>query len=343
MKPTDKIERLVEQNRYKASPDAYDKTLHSFMQAVDNYKKQKSTSTDSHISRTLMKITKLAAAAIFIVTIIVLHQFNNSIGGTSVVWADVAEKLEQMSSFTARSSRVLTEPGKDEPIFICDVFKYFSPDRGYMERQYIESELGMLNYGLFQEKLLIIVLPQTKQYYRLELNEEVLSIMDYINPTNPNGIMKLFDSEKCIRLGRREINGVIAEGFEVKDIKVLSWIPKILFQLEDIDMRLWVNPKTLLPIEVEAEALIGKGFLTGFKDLHGKEVVYDFEYDVEIDESIFDPNIPDDYMLIDPANIAEKAEFGMLCIVPFGAVIITYKHFKKKRLSVSDIADSPDK
>ncbi len=108
-------------------------------------------------------------------------------------------------------------------------------------------------------------------------------------------------------------------------------------------MRLWVNPETLLPIEVEAEGLVGKGFLTGFKDLHGKEVVYDIEYDVEIDETIFEPNIPDDYMLIDPANIAEKAELTMLGILPFGATIITYKHFKKKRRNVSNIADSSPK
>lgn len=64
---------------------------------------------------------------------------------------------------------------------------------------------------------------------------------------------------------------------------------------------------------------------------------------MEIDESIFEPNIPDDYMLIDPANMAEKAELTMLGIVPFGATIITYKHFRKKRLNVSNIAGSPSK
>ena len=81
MKPKNKIERLVEKSRYKASPGAYDKTLHSFMQAVDDYKKQKSTLTESNISRTIMKmkITKLAAAVIFIAVIIGLHQFISSI------------------------------------------------------------------------------------------------------------------------------------------------------------------------------------------------------------------------------------------------------------------------
>ena len=55
-----------------------------------------------------------------------------------------------------------------------------------------------------------------------------------------------------------------------------------------------------------------------------------FAHEGKIDESIFDPNIPDDYILIDPANTAEKAELGLLCILPFNVAMIAYKHFKKR-------------
>jgi hypothetical protein len=169
-------------------------------------------------------------------------------------------------------------------------------------------------------------------------------VAEYFNPTNTDGIiMKAFGSERCIRLGGRKIDRVTTEGFEVKDVKTLAQVPRWLLRPEDINIRLWVNKETLLPIRIEGEGFVGKCLMTGFKDLKYKEVMYDIEYNVEIDKTIFDPNIPDDYMLIDPANIAEKAKLGMLCIVPFGATIITYKHFKKKRPSVSDIAGSPDK
>jgi len=87
----------------------------------------------------------------------------------------------------------------------------------------------------------------------------------------------------------------------------------------------------LLPTRLEGEGFVGKGLMTGFKDFRYKEVMYDIEYDVEIDDSIFEPNIPDDYILIDPAETAEKAELVMLGILPFSAVIVTYKHFKKKK------------
>ena len=201
----------------------------------------------------------------------------------------------------------------------------------YMNGQNMNGVLGMIGYGLFSEKVLIIVIPSAKQYYRFEINEEILSMMEYINPVNPDGIMKLFGTDRCTRLGKRKINNVDAEGFEVRDIKVLSWVPRILFKLDGMDMRVWVNPETLLPIETEAEGLVEKGLLTGFRDLVVKEIVYDIEYDAEIDESIFEPNIPDDYKLIDPAKMAEKAEMTMLGIVPCGAALIIYKHIKKRR------------
>jgi len=124
---------------------------------------------------------------------------------------------------------------------------------------------------------------------------------------------------------------VIAEGFEVKDVEIFSHVPRFLLHPEDINVRLWVNEETLLPIRIEGEGFVGSGLLTGFKDFTYKEVMHSIEYDVEIDESVFDPNIPDDYILIDPANITEKAELTMAGIVPCGAAVIACKHIKKKR------------
>jgi outer membrane lipoprotein-sorting protein len=338
MKPTNKIERLVEKNRYKASPDSYDKTLHSFMQAVDNYNKQKSTPTKSNISKTIFKITKLAAAVVFIAVIIGLHQFSSSIKGTNIAWADVAERLENVSSYKAKARRVLTEVGQEEPFFQGDILRYFSPDHGSVEESYEDGELVMLAYCSISEKAALIVFPQNKMYCRFDLNEELLSVVEYFNPANTEGMIKLFGSERCVKLGKREIEGVATEGFEVKDVKIFSQVPRFFLNTEDINIRMWVNQETLLPTRIE-----GEGFFTGlmalFMNCRYQEVMHSIEYDVEIDESIFDPNIPDDYILIDPANVADKAKFVMLGILPFGAAIITYKHRKKKRLNISDIAD----
>ncbi|MHC4584611.1 MAG: hypothetical protein ACYS3N_08760 [Planctomycetota bacterium] len=285
-----------------------------------------------NIWRIIMKsrITKISAAVI-IIAIIGLHQFNNSINGTSVVWADVAERLEKVSSYKAKADRALTETGQEEPFFQCEILRYFSPDHGSVEESYEDGELAMLAYCSIAEKAAIFVLSDIKMYFRFDLNEELMSLVEYVNPANTDGIMKLFGSDRCIRLGSREIDGVRTEGFEVKDVKIFSQVPQYLLHPEDINIRIWVNHETLLPVRIEGEGLVHKCVMSGFKEFRYKEVMHSIEYDVEIDESIFEPNIPDDYILIDPANMAEKAELGLLCILPFNIVMIAYEYIKKRR------------
>ena len=330
MRPAENIEQLI--NRLRVEPRA-EMSKRNLEDALAAHKKViGSISSRPSIWRAIMKsrVNKIAAAVIIIV-IIGLHQFNNSIKGTNVVWADVAERLEKVSSYTAQAHRALTETGQEEPFFECEILRYFSPEHGSVEESYEDGELVMLAYCSIAEKAAIIVFPQNKMYWRFDLNEELLSVAEYINPANTDGIMKLFGSERCTRLGSREIDGVRTEGFEVKDVKLFSQVPRFLLNPEDINIRLWVNEETLLPARIEGEGFVGKGIMTGFKAFRYEEVMHSIEYDVEIDESIFDPNIPDDYILIDPANMAEKAELVMLFILPFNAVTIAYEHFKKRR------------
>jgi hypothetical protein len=330
MRPADNIEKLI--NRLRVEPRA-EMSKRNLDDALAAHKKViVSTSSRPSIWRAIMKsrINKIAAAVI-IIGIIGLHQFNNSINGTSIVWADVAKRLEKVSSYKAKADRALTETGQEEPFFECEILRYFSPDHGSVEESYEDGELVMLAYCSISEKAAIVVLSDIKMYFRFDLNEELLSVVEYFNPANTEGLIKLFGSERCSRLGSREIDGVRTEGFEVKDVKLFSQVPGYLLRPEDINIRIWVNNETLLPVRVEGEGLVRKGIMTGFKEFRYKEVMHSIEYDVEIDESIFEPNIPDDYILIDPANMTEKSELVMLCILPFNFVIITYEHFKKRR------------
>ena len=330
MRPADNIEKLINMLRVEPRTEMSKRNLDDALAA---HKKVIGSATSKPtIWRIIMKsrIPKIAAAVIILV-IIGLHLFSNSINGTSVVWADVAERLEKVSTYTAQADRALTETGQEEPFFECEIKRYFSPNHGSVEESYENGKLVMLAYCSISEKAALIVFPQNKMYWRFDLNEELLSMVEYINPANTDGIMKLFGSERCTRLGSREIDGVRTEGFEVKDVKLFSQVPRALLHPEDINIRIWVNEDTLLPTRIEGEGFINKGVMTGFKEFRYKEVMHSIEYDVEIDESIFDPNIPDDYILIDPANMAEKAELGLLCILPFNVVMIAYEYFKKRR------------
>ncbi|MHC4169057.1 MAG: hypothetical protein ACYSWQ_19060 [Planctomycetota bacterium] len=264
-----------------------------------------------------------------------LHQFSRALNGTSIAWADVAERLEGVRSYKAQARRTLTETGQEEPFFECDILRYFSPAHGSVEESYEDGELVMQAYCSIAEKAVLVLFPENKMCWRFDFNEELLSLVEYVNPANTEGIMKLFGSDRCTRLGSREIDGVTAEGFEVKDVEIFSQVPEFLLNPEDINIRLWVNEETLLPIRIEGEGFVGKGLLTGYMEFTYREVMHNIEYDVEIDESVFDPNIPDDYILIDPADMAEKAELTMLGIVPCGAGMIIYKRVKKRRSGIT--------
>jgi len=99
MKPVKKIEKLIGKSRYKASPEAYDKALNSFLQAVEDYKKQKSALTEPNIWRIIMKspITKLAAAAVIIIAIMLgMYVMTGSLDGTSITMAQVREAIENI-------------------------------------------------------------------------------------------------------------------------------------------------------------------------------------------------------------------------------------------------------
>ncbi len=98
MKPAEKIKRLIKKSRYKASPEAYDKALGSFLQAVDAYKKQKSAITEPNMWRIIMKskITKLAAAAMIIIAaIIALHNGSVDIASPAFGIEDVLAAMQQ--------------------------------------------------------------------------------------------------------------------------------------------------------------------------------------------------------------------------------------------------------
>jgi len=267
-------------------------------------------------------ITKLAvAAAIIVIALVGTYYLGSPIDGTTVAWGEVIERIKKIHTFSAQSKRTFTVVGEEKPVFECEVYKYFSPEHGYMEEQYIDGELGMLAYGLFEEKLMIFVFPTMKQYLRLKLDEQTLLLIEHINPMNPEALIELFGSEKCKKLGSKEINGIKADGIEVKDLKVFLSVPRLLFQLESIDIRLWIDPETFLPIEMEAEGIVGKGLLTGFKDMMGKSVMHKIEYDVELNTSIFEPNIPDDFTLLDVKASLKKAGAVGVGILLLGIVI----------------------
>jgi hypothetical protein len=331
MRPADNLSKSFKKLHVRTSTELDESIYKEIFRAAGKTEARKASQAVVSIFSAIIKarIIKIAAAAMVIAGIIGLDQFISSIRGTSVVWADVAERFKKVRSYKSKGRRVLSEVGQEEPFFQCDILRYFSPEHGSVEESYEDGELAMLAYCSIAEESALAVLSDIKMCLRFDLNEELLSLVEYVNPANTDGIMKAFGSERCVKLGARVIDGVSTEGFEVKDVKLLSHVPRFLLHVEDINIRMWINEETSLPMRVEGEGFF-KGFMTGFKNCRYEEVMQSIEYDVEIDEGIFEPNIPNDYTLVDPAKIAERAELVLVGILPLSALIIIYKRFRRK-------------
>jgi outer membrane lipoprotein-sorting protein len=85
---------------------------------------------------------------------------------------------------------------------------------------------------------------------------------------------------KVERLGAQTIDGRAAEGFRI--------------ELGSIEVKIWADPKTSLPIRVEH-------LRTSPPEVH--IVMTDFQVDVELDESLFSLDVPEGYTVQQPLEI----------------------------------------
>lgn len=239
------------------------------------------------------KITKYAAAAVIIIAVMIgINQF----GGSSVVWADVANKIEQISSYVYRLQQMSSSGPKKEGFEFAtksETTVYNSFKHGIK----IGGPEGPAGIYLQRKNGIILwVEPTEKLYTRDPLNElKLLTILK-----GPREIVTRFLSTAYTELGGKTIDGVEAEGIEGNDPNVLPkgfvvegpiYIPSVGSVGEDFIARLWVNPKTQLPVSLELEYVL--------KDTkhRGRIVIDQFRWNVELNADMFEPNIPADYAL----------------------------------------------
>jgi outer membrane lipoprotein-sorting protein len=249
--------------------------------------KQQNTS-GIYTRRTIMKsrITKSAAAAVIIIAVLTgIYQLTGSIDGAGVAWADVAETVSQICTFTYHTTKI----GKDERTNYESI-TYVSGSKRRTD-VYYSGKIGMTHYMLPVEQELIVILPDGKILERVQLNKED---MDEINrKADIRGLVQRFMSYSHKKLGRKTINGILTEGIEVDDTTLADGDP-----LKASLCKLWVDIETNLPVLFESDVVFENG-------TQRTTIVDKFEWNIELDDSDFVPNIPDDYT---DANEKEKSK-----------------------------------
>ncbi|MHC4167265.1 MAG: hypothetical protein ACYSWQ_09940 [Planctomycetota bacterium] len=239
------------------------------------------------IWRIIMKsrIRKLAAAAVILIALLIgMNQFGGSLDMTGVAWGEVANKVEQIDSFIFQQ-RISTDGIPGGTTTDMELTTYVSSEYGLRQDTYMNGEAISISYIPPTGTIVTQVMPNEKKYRRVSTPEEQMRKIHY--QANPKGMIKEFMSFEHTELGRKTIDGVEAEGIEVNDPSFLDAV------FERAVGRLWVDVETDLPVRTEIEGVSGNGSAKVKIDAH------DFDWDAEPKPSVFEPDIPDDYTLLE--------------------------------------------
>ena len=243
------------------------------------------------------RITKLAAAvAVIIAALVTSHYLGGSIDGTTIAWARVIETIENARTITSRETRTLTCEAKELPFLgTSEVIKYASSEYGVREDMVKDGQPLSHTYWLLKANECVTIIPALKQCTRKPLTEVEKKVLHQMTP---EGVANLIKSSQYVELGRKSIDGVEVEGLEIRGNELVV----APVELDSVVMRMWVDVETYLPVVIEADAITTDKTITTFtggKPVKAELLAGEFEWNVQLDAEIFEPNIPEDYTILE--------------------------------------------
>ena len=236
---------------------------------------QKPATPKSALRRTIMKspITKLAAAAVIIIALLIGLQYFG--GSINMTGTAYAEVVERLQNAITMT---YTSSGTTE---IEIAFK----KPGYMRTTMSGDYVTVIDWSRGKG---LSTLPTRKQFIEMEMSNL---------PHDPaqqqfNVIEKLrtLPDRADEELGTSEINGRVLQGFRVAE--------------EDVTNTVWIDPQTRELVRVETEFINAPAM---------NVVMTDFQFDIELDDSLFSLTPPEDYTRLEvQADVSAVAEQDMI-------------------------------
>jgi outer membrane lipoprotein-sorting protein len=233
------------------------------------------------------RMTKLAAAAVIIIAILAGLPFLNN-GGSSITLAGVLEKIEQTRAYMYKKSVTITGnmmPFAQEETITAIVSVDFGMKRDTETTDPNTGKITTLQtYVLPEQKMFVTIMPEKKQYMRMDLDDDILAKMKQQN-NDPREIIKQIMKCEYTELGRSVIDGVEVQGFRTTDPAFLSTLDG---DTTSIELTLWVDAENWLPFRSEMEIKSGE-------QRQISVATYDYRWDVPVQADDFEPVIPEDF------------------------------------------------
>lgn len=218
--------------------------------------------------------TKLAVAATALIAFVGLISWLVPGSGVAVAFADVAEALNSVHSATWKATTVVElKVPQDRTTTFSERAMFLAPSH---ERTEVTAD-GAKSIRIVdgQKGKMISLVPATK-------TAMVIDLKNFPPQNNPFGrtfqsLRELVSNAqsgkvgKVERLGVKTIDGRSAQGFDI--------------QLGTTEVKIWADPKTLLPIRVEQTSET-----PGVSKV--RIVMTDFKVNIPLDESLFSVDVP---------------------------------------------------
>jgi hypothetical protein len=253
-------------------------TSNNFSNSVMQTKQPKRTILLEQIMKS--QITKLAAAAVILVAVLVVFDPFSVTKTGDIAWGKVAQHVQQIETFIFGSTIKVSDPNTDQTAgqTTAKWIIYLSEKYGFRMDIWGDQDFVSLYVAPNADKM-IMVFPDKKERVELPLpaDKRVQMPEEY---KDPKEYIKRFMSQPYKELGHSVINGIQVEGIEVTDP------PTDGEHLDNAVGRLWVDTERELPVRIEIEGMAEKEMV---------QWIMDFKWDEAVAPTLFDPNIPNNF------------------------------------------------
>lgn len=291
MKPPEDINKYFQKATLSTNPDRHEAVFEKILSTHEQVNKQKPESNRICLGRFIMKnpISKIAAAAALIIMCMTgLIMFNKT---SSIAIGDVLKKIEQINSYMCQIISAERAINVDKNLPAREVQCSILESKEYGTK--IMMNIKMLKgedinnvksevYILPKKNIYINIIHTQKLYNKREITDKLLeeSYFDFMK------IFKKVDESKIKSLGKSTLDGIEVEEFQFNDPDFMAGE----LDLGKIDVKLWVDIRTQLPIIMEMESLT--------ETQHIVATIRDFQWNVPVSAVDFEPMIPPDYRSI---------------------------------------------
>jgi len=289
MKPVDDIRQFYKKATIDTDPQVDERVLKKVVAAHKNALTGHSITNRPIIWSLIMKSqsAKIAVAALIIVAVMLgLFEFFGGDGGSGVVWAEVARKVQASGSLVLR----IRETGSLSPGKSDYAIKYFSP-LGSRTDVYKDGQVTKSTCFNAGTKTTTFIHHGDKRYFSYQPGEGIEGVLEKDEDwTNPVYLVQQILSVEHTELGEKTVDGILCEGLETSDPAVVGNVVDMVDSL-DVYLELWVDVQTQYPVRFESRVVAeAEGEV-----LDSECVMDQFQWDAEIDPSRFELEIPDDY------------------------------------------------